>query len=398
MHTFAHYFNWNTYSNASPQKINNLFKTTTVPNQWGLAFATVPGVTGHIASLCMILMYSSAKRYVRGPSFNIFWFAHHLFILFYLSLCIHGAQALLEFPTFWAWTIIPLAMYTFERIIRELRGRKNTILELAVAHPNKVLELRMLQTTFEYKPGQYLFLLCPKLSQLEWHPFTITSAPEEPGKYISVHIRALGDWTGALHKFLNPDRKLGVVQENIRTAQNGKPILKIDGPFGASSQEVFNFEVVMLIGAGIGVTPFASILKSVLYTLLGSGQLKLRKVYFYWISRDLAAFEWFYDLLIELEKNNVNEFLDIRIFLTSNGMSLEEKTKASEATGLATPINFGRPNWPNLFAETGVTHEGEKVGVFLCGPAILAQQIKSQCRKYTSTKVGTKFVFHKENF
>lgn len=39
----------------------------------------------------------------------------------------------------------------------------------------------------------------------------------------------------------------------------------VDGPFGTASEDVFRYEVVMLVGAGIGVTPFASILKSVWY-------------------------------------------------------------------------------------------------------------------------------------
>lgn len=29
-----------------------------------------------------------------------------------------------------------------------------------------------------YKEGQYLFLLCPYLSKIQWHPFTISSAPQ----------------------------------------------------------------------------------------------------------------------------------------------------------------------------------------------------------------------------
>lgn len=39
----------------------------------------------------------------------------------------------------------------------------------------------------------------------------------------------------------------------------------VDGPFGTASEDVFQYEVVMLVGAGIGVTPFASVLKSVWY-------------------------------------------------------------------------------------------------------------------------------------
>jgi hypothetical protein len=45
-------------------------------------------------------------------------------------------------------------------------------------------------------------LQCPALGK-EWHPFTITSAPEQD--YVSVHIRCRGDWTKALQAKLNPE-------------------------------------------------------------------------------------------------------------------------------------------------------------------------------------------------
>ena len=35
-------------------------------------------------------------------------------------------------------------------------------------------------------------------------------------------------------KLLNPDQKLGLVAEEMFTAPNGSPILRIDGPFGAA--------------------------------------------------------------------------------------------------------------------------------------------------------------------
>lgn len=97
---------------------------------------------------------------------------------------------------------------------------------------------------------------------------------------MSVHIRVVGDWTGKMEKLFNPERNLGVgaiphhrlrhhlllcfaqalmlecvrcvVAENVLTAPNGMPILRIDGPFGTASTDIFKFETVMLIGAGIG--------------------------------------------------------------------------------------------------------------------------------------------------
>lgn len=45
------------------------------------------------------------------------------------------------------------------------------------------------------------------------------------------------------------------------------------------SEDVFSYEVVMLVGAGIGVTPFASILKSVWYKYCNNAtNLRLKKV------------------------------------------------------------------------------------------------------------------------
>jgi len=38
----------------------------------------------------------------------------------------------------------------------------------------------------------------------------------------------------------------------------------IDGPYGTPSTRIFQAEHAVLIGAGIGVTPFASILQSIM--------------------------------------------------------------------------------------------------------------------------------------
>lgn len=65
-----------------------------------------------------------------------------------------------------------------------------------VMRPSKVLELQLIKNGFKMEVGQYVFVNCPAISQLEWHPFTMTSAPEED--FFSVHIRSAGDWTDKL--------------------------------------------------------------------------------------------------------------------------------------------------------------------------------------------------------
>lgn len=67
-----------------------------------------------------------------------------------------------------------------------------------------------------------------------------------------------------------------------RTSYPGPPLarIEVDGPFGTASEDVFQYEVAMLVGAGIGVTPFASILKSIWYKFQQADQtLKTKKVW-----------------------------------------------------------------------------------------------------------------------
>jgi NADPH oxidase len=65
----------------------------------------------------------------------------------------------------------------------------------------------------------------------------------------------------------------------------------IDGGFGSASEDVFDYKAAILVGAGIGVTPFASILKTIWYRFNNStAPIKLQKVYFIWTCRDKEVY------------------------------------------------------------------------------------------------------------
>ena len=79
------------------------------------------------------------------------------------------------------------------------------------------------------------------------------------------------------------------------------PVVLVDGPYGAPAEDVFKSEVAILVGAGIGVTPFASILKHIWYRQKRGTLGALRRVGFFWICRDAPSFGWFQSLLQEVE-------------------------------------------------------------------------------------------------
>jgi predicted ferric reductase len=55
-------------------------------------------------------------------------------------------------------------------------------------------------------------------------------------------------------------------REELDIKQVNTPLhVYIDGPFGAPTSQIFHAQHALLIGTGIGVTPFASILQSIMH-------------------------------------------------------------------------------------------------------------------------------------
>lgn len=150
------------------------------------ALGTVAGVTGHIVLLLMFLMgvTSLLKRKINkvcGFRFDGYWIfitVHKLWMPSYVLLWIHS-------PNFWPYSFVAIGFMLLEKFIQNRRAK----LDVKVIGANiikDVLLVKMKLATggkhskhFRYKAGQYLFLNCPSVSENEWHPFTITSAPEE---------------------------------------------------------------------------------------------------------------------------------------------------------------------------------------------------------------------------
>ncbi|XP_053448646.1 NADPH oxidase 3 [Nycticebus coucang] len=398
---------------------------------------TTAGITGLVISLALILIMTSSTEFIRRVSYELFWYTHHVFIIFFIGLAIHGAggivrgqtpeslslhnitfcrnhhaewqaAALCPVPQFsgkepsaWKWVLGPVVLYACERIIRFWRFQQEVVITKVVSHPSRVLELHMKKRGFQMAPGQYILVQCPSISRLEWHPFTLTSAPQED--FFSVHIRAAGDWTRALLEAFGAE---GQTPKELWSL----PRLAVDGPFGAALTDVFHYPVSVCIAAGIGVTPFAALLKSIWYKCCDSQtRMKLSKVYFYWICREARAFEWFANLLLSLEtrmsEQGKTHFLSYHIFLTgwdenqALHIALHWDENTDVITGLKQKTFYGRPHWDDEFKRMAYSHPGSSIGMFFCGPKALSRTLQRMCRLYSSADPrGVHFYYNEESF
>ncbi|XP_010536571.1 PREDICTED: respiratory burst oxidase homolog protein C [Tarenaya hassleriana] len=417
---------------------------------------SVEGVTGVVMVLLMAIAFTLATpwfrrgklNYLPGPlkklaSFNAFWYSHHLFVIVYILLVVHGYCLYLSKKwykkTTWMYLAAPVMLYACERMIRAFRSsiKAVTIRKVAV-YPGNVLALHMSRPdNFRYKSGQYMFVNCAAVSPFEWHPFSITSAPQDD--YLSVHIKCLGDWTRALKGVFSevcrppPAGVSGILRADMMHGANNPdfPKVMIDGPYGAPAQDYKKYEVVLLVGLGIGATPMISIVKDIVNNIKAKEQADLnglesgshsngrgkkesfrtRRAYFYWVTREQGSFDWFKNIMNEVAERDNNNVIELHNYCTSvyeEGdarsaliamlQSLNHaKNGVDIVSGTRVMSHFAKPNWRSVYKRIAMDYPNTKVGVFYCGSPALTKELRHLALDFTH-KTSTKFSFHKENF
>ncbi|CDQ91353.1 unnamed protein product [Oncorhynchus mykiss] len=393
-------------------------------------FTTIAGLTGVVITLALILIITSSMEVIRRSYFEVFWYTHHLFIIFFIGLVFHGfgrivrgqtATSLLENkpsqcadqfeswgkngtfcpkpefagnpPMTWKWVVGPMILYVCERLVRFYRSQQKVVITKVVMHPSKTLELQMKRKGFRMEVGQYVFMQCPCVSQLEWHPFTLTSAPEED--HFSVHIRIVGDWTQGLYEACGGDKN-----ETQEAWKLPKYVLECRA-------NIFYDRVECQLGFCTAI--------SALHVPMGCH-----------LERDdgVVVFSFYCEITVRgsatreetwfsavVHYNNRNIVTPLPHFVShsnykTGGTKIQFQNAAhfrvhheaenDPITGLKQKTLYGKPNWDNEFTTIGTKHPEKKVGVFLCGPTQLADVLEKQCLSHS--EAGVKFIFNKENF
>lgn len=188
--------------NAQNFTLNEFFFTSR-PGLFGLISGWA-NPTGFLLITILMVMFVCSLPFVRrGGSFEVFYWTHLLYVAFFILVLLHG-------PNFWKWFLIPGCIFIVERVLRFIwmrSDRGKTYVSSGIILPSKVINLVIKRPFhFTYRPGDYVFINIPAIAKYEWHPFTLSSAPED-GDHIGLHIRAVGEWTNRLLNFFEKEQE-----------------------------------------------------------------------------------------------------------------------------------------------------------------------------------------------
>ena len=298
-----------------------------------------------------------------------------------------GLPSHLYLPLEPASAVIP---YAFDRLVYRIlyRGTKPFALARVFfwGKPGKFPDVVTLQfensisdkgvKPMNYMEGHYLYLQCPHIEGKnrllkQWHPFTISSAPDEP--YLEIAIRVCPSehsWTYQMTKYLlmyDPTNSGAVefVSRSTTTGDvtlgkiegaDGLPFFHVDGPHGAPSQHVFCYNTAIIVGAGIGVTPCSSIMRGIVNYRWKKG-FSPNTLYFFWVARlsDLALFKWLIVMLPELKAKELvhNEYYGGDTTRTDGIHARLEQLKKTTGAGTPVPPPALAPGWTETRTPAG---------------------------------------------
>jgi len=418
-------------------------------------------ISGGLLTTILVFICASSSVSARKKRYDTFRYVHIISaIMFYLILFWHA-------EVFFYYGGLPFVLYLIDLGIR---NNSSSVKLLEARYTEPVLQLKF-SVPFQYSSGMWCRLRCPLLetSQAnEWHPFTISSAYES--NTLSFHIKCHpGGWTERLrecvHRTAQHAKKMGwgktiddksdfnytfgnydpITNHYCHGLPNWSdaPLFMVNGPHAAPAMHFSNYETVLVIGAGIGLTPLNSIVQHMTsYNWRLPNKAGPTAVYGVFLGRqeEMPAYRWFMDSLSDYEvslgvaQSTRKECCayEMHVFVTSVEGNFKQKminsgktvelqhgsgninvkrpftgealmklsrypsvpsaeftSRMKNRSGCTmgnTSVWNGRPDWQQIFDRISRHHARDKhrVGVFFCGAPMIVKDVKQAAEDFTN--------------
>ncbi|KIJ45511.1 hypothetical protein M422DRAFT_29647 [Sphaerobolus stellatus SS14] len=335
--------------------------------------------------LCLIVITS--LPFVRKAAYQFFFALHMIgYVSFFVVICYHTLYAV-------PWIFPPLAFYGLDLLLRMIRTRiKDAVL---VPVDNQMTLIHVENCDGGWIAGQHVQLrVFFSARMFESHPFTILNAPSPTSCTSSGELilaaRVSGDWTKALNEAARHSEK------------SSRVAVMIDGPYGGSTIDLGEYENVLLVAGGSGVTFALGLLDDIVGRVINMKRTRgerTKRIQFTWCIRSFGAINWMASMLNDIATKAQDSSIDlhIKIFVTClcdpeavptipNSEVTIEKPKI---TNLISPFLSAKGG-----IETGKSGQGGGTGglaVVVSGPRRLtfeAQNVIAQVPASTTRRIG----------
>jgi ferredoxin-NADP reductase len=355
---------------------------------------------------------------LRRSNWEGFYWNHFMFFPASILLLFHTRA------NWHGWFAIIMPLFQYDYFLRWLGKyfRKFEVADLTIAAdhpatPTCKLTIKKTDTTatpfgkwagFDWEPGSYVWLSFggksfeiklrqpapPVPKAWNFHPYTISSPPNEETQEFSIHIKSVGkpgEFSDVICKLAaDCDADGGSKKKELLAGLN----TYISGPYGSLAVEPKFYDTVVMFAGGIGITPLVSICSDMLARPAEYPNVK--KIVLNWVTRSENELAMFGDEFVAMAMDE--RFTIIHYKTTGAQFGADSVETIDDVEKIETPTGVdsvaGRPVPAQILKPYAVA--GQKIAVLNCGPKGLVTAVGKAVGELQSS--GAVIHVHDETF